>query len=349
MALIPRTQKVSLNTSNIPERVHHGCSPTEGSVEVISPPNYSASDENWVALDIIAATSFIRAAISIDQHDMYVYAVDGSYIEPQMVQALNFTNGDRYSVLVKTHQPGAYKIRVSSTSNLQVITAYAILSVGDSNLDEISDGPAHIDLVGEPTSKDAIPFNPDKAKPFPRPKIAQSADELHILNMYQDGATYLWSLNNTGLMPSEYEDESPILLDPDPGARNNVTITTLNGTWIDLVFITADVASPAHPIHKHGNKMYMIGMGTDSFEWASVDEAMKEKPHLFNLVDPLPRDTILTPVPFGKVAWAVVRYHVANPGPWLIHCHINNHMMGGMSMIIQDGIDAWPDLPDHLG
>jgi FtsP/CotA-like multicopper oxidase with cupredoxin domain len=348
VALIPRNPKATLNVSNIPGNVYDGCSPTEGNVEVISPLKYSASAEHWVAVDIIAATSFLRGAFSIDEHDMYVYAVDGSYIEPQKVQALDFTNGDRYSVLVKADRPGAYKIRVSSTSALQMITGYAILSVGGLADDRVSESQAHINVVGEPKSPDVLPFNPSKAVPFPAAQIPQSADDLYILNMYQDGATYLWALNSTGLMPGDFEDETPILLKPDPGARDNVTITTRNGTWVDLVFITTDVASPEHPIHKHGNKMYLIGLGTGPFEWASVDQARKEKPQLFNLVDPLPRDTILTPAPTGEVAWAVVRYQVTNPGPWLLHCHINNHMMGGMSMVIQDGIDAWPEMPNLI-
>ena len=349
VALIPRNPKVTLDASSIPEGIYDGCLPTEGSLEVISPPEHSASAERWVALDIIAATSFIRGTFSIDEHDMFVYAVDGSYIEPQRVQALNFTNGDRYSVFVKTDQPGEYKLRVSSTSALQMITGYGILSVNGITGDRASASKAHIDEAGGPKSPSVHFFNPIKAVPYPAIPMTQPADILYTLNMYQDGATYLWALNTTGFMPDDFEDETPILLEPDSRTPNNVTITTRNGTWVDMVFITADVASPAHPIHKHGNKMYLVGSGTGPFGWASIDQAMKEKPQFFNLVDPLPRDTILTPAPTGEVAWAVVRYHVTNPGPWLLHCHINNHMMGGMSMIIQDGIDAWPEiLPEML-
>lgn len=100
-----------------------------------------------------------------------------------------------------------------------------------------------------------------------------------------------------------------------------------------------------HSIHKHGNKMFVLGWGVGRFEWDSVDEAVQANPQAFNLVNPPRRDTFLTPMPALDGAWQVIRYQVTDPGVWILHCHINNHMLGGMSMVIQDGIDAWPDIP----
>lgn len=335
----------TVNISAIPDSMFNGCVPSEGSTEVISPPEHSHSTESWVAIDIIAATSFIRAVISIDEHDMYVYAVDGSYVQPQKVQVVSFTNGDRYSVLVKTDKPGAFKIRVSSTSIPQMLTGHATLSVNGDVQDDVPGSKAYIDIAGRPTSPDVVFFNETLATPFPPRHIPQSADELYILRTQQTGASYLWALNSTRLMPADFEDGTPLLFDPNFQERNNVTINTRKGTWVDLVFFLADYPMPSHPIHKHGNKMYKIGSGTGPFDWVSVDEAIKEKPQFFNLVNPPQRDTILTAAPRTEPVWTVVRYEVTNPGPWMLHCHINNHAMGGMSMVIQDGIDAWPEVP----
>jgi FtsP/CotA-like multicopper oxidase with cupredoxin domain len=104
---------------------------------------------------------------------------------------------------------------------------------------------------------------------------------------------------------------------------------------------------PPHPIHKHGVKMYQIGAGVGPFEWESVNEAIEERPELFNLVDPPMRDAFASPPTEMDVAWIAVRYHVTDPGPWLLHCHINNHLDGGMMLVIQDGVDAWPTVPEQ--
>jgi FtsP/CotA-like multicopper oxidase with cupredoxin domain len=339
------------NIPSIPEDIYYGCKPTEGEIEVIRPPEGLASSERWVAIDIIAATSFIRAAVSIDDHDMYVYAMDGSYIEPQKVQAVPFSNGDRYSVLVKVDKPGSFQIRVRSTTLAQMITAHAILLVDGPEdtpaaIQESSEQNGYINLTGKPTSPDVRMFNDSLAPPFPAMPIPQSADVFHYVHMFQAGATYLWALNGSRLMPADFEDvATPVLLNPDSQVRDNVTLTTRNGTWIDLVFTVRPKPRLTHPIHKHGNKMFILGSGVGPFKWDSVDQAVQANPQAFNLINPPRRDTFLTPMPQADGAWQVIRYQVTNPGAWLLHCHINNHMLGGMSLVIQDGIDAWPDIP----
>jgi hypothetical protein len=40
-----------------------------------------------------------------------------------------------------------------------------------------------------------------------------------------------------------------------------------------------------------------------------------------------------------------IRYHVVNPGAWLLHCHVQSHLRGGMSIAMQDGVDEWPTVP----
>ena len=333
------------NTSAIPHRIFYDCQPTKGDVEVIHAPKSSIPGERWVAIDLIAATNFFTYAVSIDEHDMWIYAMDGSYIEPQKVQAAIMTNGDRFSVLVKTNKSGDFKIRANSVTATQMLTGHALLSVDGAGKSARAESKPHINIVGGPTSKGITFFDQSKAAPFPPDPIAEVADQTHVLTMHIDGASYLWALNGSRLMPNKLDDAPPVLFYPQPDVQNNVTITTRNNTWVDLIFIAAEIPMPPHPIHKHGVKMYEIGFGTGPFKWASVAEAVKDQPENFNLVNPPRRDSFAT-IPAGKdITWTVMRYHVTNPGPWLLHCHIMNHMMGGMMMVIQDGIDAWPEVP----
>lgn len=332
---------------NVPPGLFSGCKPTKGPVEVIEAGGLTDPlAGEWIALDLIGAAAFMTAGVSIDEHDMWVYAVDGSYIEPQKVQAIHMTNGDRLSVLVKTHKAGDFKIRCNAVTAPQMLNGHAILRVKGLDSPHSGESKPFLNIDGFPISSKVVMFDEDKARPFPPEPIAQKADVMHKLNMKVAGASYLWALNNTRLDPSTVALNTPMLFQgPDASIRDNVTITTLNNTWVDLIFYTATNPLPPHPIHKHGNKMFKIGSGVGQFKWESVAEAIKEIPDQFNLVDPPRRDGFMSIFATKQPTWVAVRYHVNNPGPWLLHCHIENHLEGGMMMVIQDGVDAWPKVP----
>lgn len=323
-----------------------GCKETEGSSEVIHANKSESGNEKWVAIDIIGAINFLTATVSIDEHDMWVYAMDGGYIEPQKVQAIDLSNGDRYSVLVETSKAGQFKIRSNANSVPQMLVGHAMLSVegqGGGN----GDSKPFITIAGVPVSDDVVLFNQTIAHPYPPSPIPEKADAFFPLTMEVAGASYLWAVNNTQLLPTDLDGRVPTLFHPQPYIQNNVTITTLNNTWVDLLFIGASLLMPPHPMHKHGNHMYQIGSGSGTFNWTSTEEAVQYIPEQFNLVNPPRRDAFQSLATLAGPTWVMVRYHVTNPGPWLLHCHINNHMAGGMIMVIQDGVDAWPTVPEE--
>lgn len=331
--------------------VFDGCRPTEGDDEAV-PATYSGGGRDWIAIDLVGATNFVTPVVSIDGHDMWVYAMDGMYIEPRRVQAIPMNNGERYGVLVAPRRAGRFKIRANANSAPQMIVGHAVLDVvaeaapgGDEAGGEAA---AFIDIAGNPTSPDVVVFDQLAARPFPPDPVPRSADATFVLNMKIDGASYLWALNSSRLMPTDGAAGAgpSVLQAPRPWARDNVTITTRNGSWVDLVFLAGVFPVPPHPIHKHGSRMFRIGGAPGPWAWASVDDAVRRVPDRFNLDDPPRRDGFVTLAARDEPSWVVMRYHVVNPGAWLLHCHINNHLLGGMEMVIQDGVDAWPGLAD---
>lgn len=300
-----------------------------------------------MALDIIGTYGLQTAAFSIDEHVMYVYAVDGEYIEPTQVNAIAVTNGDRYSVLLKLETPGDYFIRQASLTTAQMMANEAILSFREKgSAPSNKTSTPWLDDKGNNVTENVVFFDQASMKAYSPVPISQTADQTYFIYMKVAGRAYNWALNES-VFPMQIDTEKPLLFAPEPYISNNITITTKNNTWVDLVFITATFPMPPHPIHKHGNKMFEIGSGTGTWNWTTVDDAIKEIPENFNLVDPPRRDGLATPNAITGPAWMVVRYHVENPGAWLLHCHIQSHLLGGMSMIIQDGIDAWPVVPDE--
>ncbi|KAI0517867.1 multicopper oxidase [Xylaria bambusicola] len=336
------------NVSAIPDELFDICSPTEGSKEVIEVKQTCDRDETWVAFEVIGAYTTMKSTFSIDGLPMWIYAVDGEYIEPQMVHAISVINGDRYSVLVKLTQAGDYTIRHAATLPIQLISGEATLSYRTKKGVPSNNTIApYVNDAGVAVSKDVVFFNQTLQKPYPPYPVGQKADQTFILTLGNtDGVGYMWAMNGTAA-PMSLDSSEPVLFKPQPNLVNNLTVTTQNNTWIDFIFKVETVPQPSHPIHKHGNKMWQIGSGQGVFKWTSVEEAMKEIPQNFNLVDPPRRDGFATLDSPRGPTWIAVRYHVTNPGAWFLHCHISTHLQGGMALVIQDGIDQFPTVPDE--
>ncbi|EJT69552.1 laccase-1 [Gaeumannomyces tritici R3-111a-1] len=340
---------LQVNLSAIPADIFDNCKPTNGELAVIQ------------------VTQDPTGIVSIDEHPMYVYAVDGGYIQPQLVQAISVANGDRYSVLIKADRAGDFAIRVASAAMPQLMSGMATMRVQAAN----SSSPTRVVTRGDDYGDDEDggetggkqKLRIQQAPPVPAPTQpavsptstpyindagAAASRNTFKLSMRHDGAAYKWALNGTIYPASADEAPTPILFGPPQTKdENDVTISTQNNTWIDLVFESAIFPMPPHPVHKHGTHMYLIGQGQGNFTWNSVAKAAPARPQSFNLQNPPKRDTFQSLVAVGQPAWIAVRYHSSDPGPWLMHCHIQAHLEGGMAMVIQDGVDAWPQVPSE--
>jgi FtsP/CotA-like multicopper oxidase with cupredoxin domain len=345
----------AVNTSAIPPEVFEICTPSYGSREVVRVPD----SKKWLALDIISTAGIDTFAFSIDEHPLWVFAVDAHYIEPLKVDILHVANGDRYSVLIRLDKEGSrYGIRVASIAATQVIATTAILSYYDEysyvfpqSSADVVPSTSSINLAGEPVSENVTSFNQADMKSFPPqfPQPAPEPEQTFFLNMSTTRNSITWALNTMPLSHPMLDDMAPPLLWQYPNSSlsgTNVTITTKNNTWIDLVFISHQLLAPPHPIHKHSNRAFIIGQGEGTFEWESITEAAAASPDNFNLWTPPYRDGFVVPATSFQPSWLAVRYQVVNPGAWMLHCHIQSHLNGGMAMVILDGVDAWPEIPD---
>lgn len=335
----------------MPSGIFSGCKATTGTREVIS-----ATAGQWVAIDVIGANNFILAVFSIDEHDMWVYAVDGEYVTPQLVQAFQLNNGDRVSIMVKAKNvsSGAFKIRVHAATPPQILIGYSVLSIGGASSATEPTSKSWINLTGGAVSSSTTFLDYSKATQFNAQGIPKKADAFFKFHMKAD-ASWLWAMNTTRLdIESIDTTNRPVIVSPnfdEPKVDSPVFMSTNNNTWVDLLFWAPGNSGPMppHPIHKHGNKMFHLGSGHGDFTWNSINDAIDAQPSLFNLVNPPKVDAVMTPeasppeAPTG--VWAAVRYHVTDPGAWALHCHIHNHVEGGMLAVVQDGLDKWPTIP----
>lgn len=340
----------------IPPRVQEGCVASENANATITVD--PSKNNGWVSFHIVAAATIAQIAFSVDDHPFYLYEVDGNYVKPKKFVSAVLSAGETFSVMIKLDQePGRYQMRIPNSGASQVLGGYAVMVYEGHEDDEISDS-GYLSYGGNPASPEVeensyFPWmlQTDHAEPWPPNKPPPgNADQEVLLALGRVGAPYNYTMNTKYLLPIDFHNNDPLLFYPNStlGTEDeNLVIRTKNGTWVDLILqvstLPGDESAFEHFIHKHGSKTWRIGFGSGVWNYTSVQEAIDERPEDFNLETPGLRDTWITEFSIGGVAsWSVFRYYVDNPGPWLFHCHIELHLMGGMGIVIMDGVDAWP-------
>ncbi|KAJ6082566.1 hypothetical protein N7499_007440 [Penicillium canescens] len=335
------------NYSAVPSTMYNECNATDAEEAVIQVESW----KGWASLNFIGSAGISVPTVSINNHSLWVYEVDGQYIQPIRVDALTLGNGGRYSALVKLNNTaGDYPIIVANSGLNQKIAGRATLSYAHG--DPTIDSTPSINYGGNRLTSDVVVLDENTIKPLIPNKPSQHADETYLLNIGRYGKAWRWSLNGNHAYGLALEAERPMLWDPQSQENSSLVIATKNNTWVDIIFKVfgdSTTLQPGHPLHKHSNRVYVLGSGTGEFNYTSVAEAVNEIPESFNLVDPPVRDTFTSPAAFQGQAWLAIRYHVQNPGAFFMHCHIDPHLTGGMALAMLDGVDTWPTVPAQYG
>jgi FtsP/CotA-like multicopper oxidase with cupredoxin domain len=349
------------NYSALPPGFQDGCQPSNASLEVI---DVDASDK-WISINLIDVATLKAPQISIDHHTMWVYEVDGQLIEPVRADVIGAWAGERYAAMVRLDQPPQeYPLRVADTGLTQILSGFAILRYTNAPEDALVQEEKFVSYRGGQATVPALAFNGDVINnatkldkhaihPFPASdpalKPAAHADVQHVFHVTRVNISWQTSMNFPYLYPPDNNAYAPLLYNPNgtEGYDTRYVIRHRNGTWVDLVIQLGEYPwwfkDLLHPMHKHGNKFFLIGAGEGVYNYTSVDEAMAANVSNFNLENPPLRDTVAGG--FRNVGWVVVRYQVVEPGPWLFHCHVETHLAAGMAMAILDGVDVWPAIP----
>ncbi|KAJ6002421.1 hypothetical protein N7451_004968 [Penicillium sp. IBT 35674x] len=334
------------NFSAVPQSMFYECNATKSAEEVIEVDPW----KGWASLAFIGSASISAPIVSINNHSLWVYEIDGLYIKPVKVDALTINNGGRYSCLVQLDKiPGNYSITAANSGFNQKIAGFGTLSYkhGRSVLTKPS-----INYGGIPTNSGVVSLDESAIEMFTPSQPTQHPDETYILTIGRIRRAWEWSLNGNHSFGLAMEADRPFLWDPQSAAKSPLTIATKNDTWVDMIFsLSGNISTlqPGHPLHKHSNRVYVLGTGSGTFNWTSVADAVKAIPENFNLINPPMRDTFTTLPAYKGESWMAIRYHVQNPGAFLLHCHIDPHLTGGMGLAMLDGIDSWPRIPAQYG
>ncbi|PON37112.1 Laccase, partial [Parasponia andersonii] len=106
---------------------------------------------------------------------------------------------------------------------------------------------------------------------------------------------------------------------------------------VQIVFQnTVLIENENHPIHLHGFNFHVLAQ-----DFGIYNPHRDQKK--FNLVNPQIRNTIGVPT----AGWAVIRFQANNPGLWLMHCHLDMHMLWGLATAfeVENGPTSSSTLP----
>ena len=249
--------------------------------------------EAGAALTFINTGGFEGLKFTIDSHRMYVYAVDGRYVVPQLVDTIVVNNGDRYSVMIQLNQsPAQYAIRVANNGLNQVISGFGVLGYKGAAWPASEDPNAlsGMNYAGVNLTQ-LVPFVDALAAPFPPVKVGQTADQTFTFNIKKLGqpyGAYEWTLSGDAAFNMTRDDGYPLLFqDPAQVNQGDLVMQTEMGQWVDLIVKVQGPLAQPHPMHKHSNKAFVLGQGVGSFNWSTVAEAAQALPAgTFNFVNP---------------------------------------------------------------
>ncbi|KAH9963956.1 laccase [Lactifluus volemus] len=245
---------------------------------------------------------------SIDGHQMTVIEVEGTNVQPLVIDSLQIFAGQRYSVVVNAYQQiDNYWIRAAHTDamapaiNFTEFTNLAVLHYkGANDSNPVVDPTVNIPNCTLPLVETNL--HPLQSSPVPGKPVPGGAD----ININLDVKLILSGAKKASdLLPagSIYGLE----------ANKSVELTIPGGA----------IGGP-HPVHLHGHSFYVVrSAGNNSY----------------NFVDPVVRDV----VSIGNTGDAVtIRFFTDNPGPWFFHCHIDWHLNAGFAVVFAEDV---PDVP----
>ncbi|AMD20886.1 HDR144Wp [Eremothecium sinecaudum] len=284
---------------------------------------------------------FVSQYFWIEDHDLEVVEVDGVYVERNVTNMIYITSAQRYSMLVRT--------KSDTSKNFAIMQAFdrMMLDVEPEDLiynaasfmiyDDEKDLPEPIVPEEYEFLDDVylVPVDEHRREAYGDPDV--SIEVTVDMDNLANGINYAFFNNITYVAP-----KVPTLMtvlssgenarDPRVYGSNTHTYVYDKDEIVEIIINNHDTGR--HPFHLHGRVFQVVARGpvvvTDK-DTADDQETIEYDPDSAEFREiPMCRDTVYVE---GK-SWVVLRFKADNPGVWLFHCHIEWHMMQGLSLTL---------------
>ncbi|KAG2135201.1 laccase [Suillus bovinus] len=248
---------------------------------------------------------------SIDGHNLTIIEVDGQYVDPLVVNSIDIFAAQRYSFILETNQPvDNYWVHADPNTgdNATAILRYAGAPIVN---------PVNMTtLVSEALNETSLhPLFPSSPRLMGEPDITLN------LTLGKNLSDYNFLIN--GLQYTS--PELPVLLQLLSGALTAADLAPTGSVYtlprnkvVEVIFNPDNSPGRPHPFHLHGHSFAVLrSAGSTSYDY----------------VNPVMRDTVNTGVAGDRVTF---RFITDNPGPWLLHCHIEWHLYTGLAIVFAE-------------
>ncbi|EGV61342.1 hypothetical protein PSN45_000006 [Yamadazyma tenuis] len=332
---------------------------------------YYTNDEDYVFFNLINMGGEFSKTLSVDDHNLTVVAIDGSYIHPKVVQQLYLPIGLRVTVAIKTvedeheNTDEPFAIRVQGDDMPQLYTGLAYLQYGsysnetyqyvqESVAIEDTNGVLHNNLAGDLLDSSFIKFDPFSSSPLDstlKPPTG-AADVTIQAELTRPGSTTFTIFNGVAF-DGGMEMNYPILFKLQGNDSINATQAfggsvvdagIKEGDVVDIIFQNTPLAD--HPMHLHGHTFWVIAKNdtVSTFAYNTTEEALEDgSDDLFNFEDPAYVDNVAV-ITGG---YAIIRF-IASNNIAMVHCHIQTHLAMGMGGVIVEDKEHLDKVPENL-
>ena len=306
-------------------------------------PTFTAHVGERVRLFVTNVSNTRTWNVSVDNHALELVASDLSpYLDPIWEESITMAPAERYVADLYPEAPGRFPIvnRVQSLDHTRGMFFPEVDTLGWLEVRPSENGTS--ERLTNQTPAQTPPASAHSAAPTPAQRnlaadLARYAewrdrepDKAIELLLRTQGLPPLveWILraDQSYFLPVEFSDTMPmmnwsstgnevewIIREPSSGRENMAIEWTFERDTVEKIRITNRRDSQhamQHPIHLHGQRFLVL-----SYNGQPVEH-------------PVWKDTVL--IPTGMTADILVEF--TNPGHWMIHCHIAEHLETGMKM-----------------
>ncbi|KAK6332886.1 hypothetical protein TWF696_002905 [Orbilia brochopaga] len=317
----------------------------------------------------IGSTAISLVTLGIEDHpNMTIIEADGHYTQPYTTSHMQVASGQRFSTLFKAKSLAeilasnkrSYWIQFENRERPNNVTGYALLVYELPGYDSYKltlpatlphPPPLSLPLNVTDWAEQALqPLHSHYTESFPPLSAVTRTVYITVkqvsagkLEWSQNGIVWQSSLIHNPYLTEIYTRGDDAIPDftaatatggVDPVSR---LFPARIGEVIDIVWLNNNGPSGGwdfHPFHAHGGHYWDLGAGNGTYNATANDARMKADNYT-----PVLRDTTVgyryatKGVPQTTAGWRAWRVEVKNPGVWMLHCHILQHMVMGMQTV----------------
>ena len=269
--------------------------------------------------------------VSLGDARMKVVASDmGKYERESMVESIVISPAERYIVDAYFPDAGSYPImnRVHGLNHRTGAFFPEVDTLGSISVSDVPVDESYVDAFQRLRVNADVSADIEKYRPaFSRPPDKELVMTLEVDDL-PEVVRQMMRLDPIYFNPVEWTDTMPmmnwittgdeirwILRDSETGKENmEIDWTFTEGDVIKILVKNDRNAfhSMQHPLHVHGQRLLVVSLNgepNDNLVW---------------------KDTVLLPA--GSEAELLL--DLSNPGKWMVHCHIAEHLDSGMMMVM---------------